>query len=77
MPRSPELLRRYSLLLLAHAQELRQVAAAARERAAKCKEMAETAGEAREVADVLRQRLRTGVTTGPVLNTRVRSRRVA
>jgi hypothetical protein len=43
MPRSPELLRRYSLQLMDHAQELRRQAAAARERSAKCKLMAKEA----------------------------------
>jgi hypothetical protein len=62
MPRSPELLRRYSLLLLAHAQELRQEAAAARERSAKCKALAEEAAvvaqTARAMADAMRKRQR-------------------
>ena len=61
MPRSPELLRRYSLLLLAHAQELRQEAAAARERSIECKapakEAAVVAQTVRAMADAMRKRL--------------------
>ena len=62
MPRSPELLRRYSLLLLADAQELRQEAAAAGLRSAKCKAMAKEAAvvaqAARVMADAMRERQR-------------------
>jgi hypothetical protein len=60
MPHSPELLRRYSLQLLANAQELRRQAAAARERSAKCKALAReaclVAQTARAMADAMRKR---------------------
>jgi hypothetical protein len=60
MPHSPELLRRYSLLLLADAQELRRQAVAARERSAKCKALAKDAAlvgqAARAMVDAMRKR---------------------
>jgi hypothetical protein len=60
MPHWTQLLRRYSLELLANAQERRQQAAAVRERSAKCKAMAKKAAlagqTARAVAGAMRKR---------------------
>jgi hypothetical protein len=60
MPRSSELLSRYSLVLLAHAQELRQEAAAARERSTKLRTLAKEAAlvgqAARAMVDAMRKR---------------------
>jgi hypothetical protein len=60
MPHWTELQRRYSLELLADAQELRQQGAAARQRSTKCKAMAKEAAvaaqTARDMADAMRKR---------------------
>jgi hypothetical protein len=60
MQRSPEVLREYSLQLLARARVLRQDAAAAREWSAKCKALAKEAAlvgqAARAMVDAMRKR---------------------
>jgi hypothetical protein len=62
MAHSLESLRRNSLSLLVAARELREAAAAARERSARCKAMSAKAAEvgrnARAMADILRERQR-------------------